>query len=187
MHPIRSGSCTLNVTQREDSSKILRRCRLTEDEAIGIFQCKGGPSSATKTARAYAVSEKTVRDIWTGRTWAKETSRLDASRTIKVTQMGRPKGRRDSHPRKSRRESDSIRKESAKHHLGLSERIGKDGCFADEEDHPISRCQTDRVGSLDIQLLAWERHHSKAPPFHDPFHREFSILLSFSSQDRHTK
>ncbi len=48
------------------------------------------------------VSEKTVRDIWTGRTWSRETWHLDTSRNLQLKQLGRPKGCRDSQPRKQR-------------------------------------------------------------------------------------
>ena len=165
---------------------MLRRCRLTEDEAIGIFQCKDGPSNATKTARAFCVSEKTVRDIWTGRTWAKETSHLDASRTIKATQMGRPKGRRDSHPRKSRRVNNSHTLQAlsgqvtAKHYPGW-----KGDSVAKAKDHQIPRtAKPDGRRSLDTLLLIWEQHPIESPVFHDPFHQDLAVLLSYLNQSR---
>ena len=182
MHSVRSDSNSLDLSRHESSRGNPRHCRLTEDEAIGIFQCKGEKSNASRTARAYSVSEKTVRDIWTGRTWAKKTSCIDASRSLKVAQMGRPKGRRDTQPRKSRRESDSCRKESAKHHLGLAGRNENDDFSVNKNDHRISSFQSNRVGSLDLQLLAWERHHSKAPAFYDPFHQDLnSFAITFAS------
>ena len=173
---------------------MLRRCRLTEDEAIGIFQCKGGPSNATKTARAFCVSEKTVRDIWTGRTWAKETSHLDASRAIKVTQMGRPKGRRDSHPRKSRRVNISstgyavsalVTARVAMHHPGSDGLRGKGDCVCMAKDHEIPRtAKPDGRGSLDAQLLTWEQQPIESPAFHDPFRQDLAVLLSYLNQSR---
>ena len=78
------------------------RARLTEAQVIAIFQAKASASSATKVAVVYGVSEKAVRDIWTGRTWSRETWHLDMSRPLQVRLTGRPKGRKDSKPRKSR-------------------------------------------------------------------------------------
>ena len=78
------------------------RARLTEEEVIQIFNAKvDSPPSAT-LATIYHVSEKTVRDIWKGRTWSRETSHLDPSRTLQHKQPGRPKGSLDSQPRKKR-------------------------------------------------------------------------------------
>ena len=47
----------------------------------------------------YGVSEKAIRDVWTARTWAKETWHLEPLRALALKQTGRPKGRRDSKPR----------------------------------------------------------------------------------------
>jgi hypothetical protein len=78
------------------------RARLTEDQAIQIFKSKLDAPSASKLATIYHVCEKTVRDIWTGRTWSRETCHLDPSRTLEIKQTGRPKGCKDSQPRKKR-------------------------------------------------------------------------------------
>ena len=77
------------------------RARLTEPEAIAIFKLKGTSISATSLGRAYTVSEKAVRDIWKGRTWAKETWHLDMNRPLHIKKIGRPAGRKDSKPRAS--------------------------------------------------------------------------------------
>ena len=55
---------------------------------------------AAHVSKIYGVSEKAVRDIWTGRTWSKETWHLDASRSRPLKKMGRPVGRQDTKPRK---------------------------------------------------------------------------------------
>jgi hypothetical protein len=78
------------------------RAILSEDEAIQIFKAKALLPSAPELARAFQVTEKTVRDIWTGRTWSCETWHLDPSRPHKIKQPGRPKGRKDSQPRRRR-------------------------------------------------------------------------------------
>ena len=79
-----------------------RRAKLTESDVISIFQAKATRIQATMVGRSYGVSEKAIRDIWSGRTWAKETWHLSPSRTLIVKQTGRPKGSRDSRPRKKR-------------------------------------------------------------------------------------
>ena len=58
--------------------------------------------TATKLSVMYGVSEKAVRDIWTGRTWAKETWHLDMTRTLSNKRTGRPKGSKDTIPRHRR-------------------------------------------------------------------------------------
>jgi hypothetical protein len=74
-------------------------------DVLNIFQIKSKIPSATKVARFYGVSEKTIRDIWTGRTWAAQTWHLDKSRVLKIKPTGRPIGRRDTKPRKPRQSS----------------------------------------------------------------------------------
>ena len=54
---------------------------------------------AAKVAIEFGVSDKTVRDIWKGRTWTKETLHLDTARVVVQKNIGRPKGTRDSKPR----------------------------------------------------------------------------------------
>ena len=78
------------------------RAKLSQSDVISIFQAKATRIQATVIARSYGVSEKAVRDIWSGRTWAKETWHLNPSRTLIVKQTGRPKGSRDSRPRQKR-------------------------------------------------------------------------------------
>jgi hypothetical protein len=78
------------------------RAVLIESQVVAIFQIKATNSSATSVARAYGVSEKAVRDIWTARTWAAETWHLDTSRVLKMKKAGRPMGRRDSKPRRTK-------------------------------------------------------------------------------------
>ena len=82
---------------------ILRtRAKLTEYDALNIYHCKGRIISAAAISKLYGVSEKAVRDIWTGRTWSKETWHLDESRPFSAKKMGRPFGCKDAQPRKSR-------------------------------------------------------------------------------------
>ena len=78
------------------------RAKLTEADALDIFRCKAQSMSAASVSKKYGVSEKAVRDIWTGRTWSKETWHLDTSRSLPLKKMGRPIGRKDAKPRKPR-------------------------------------------------------------------------------------
>ena len=83
------------------------RAILNREQAIEIFQLRpsentvGTGRSSLAVARTYKVSEKTVRDIWRGRTWHHETLHLDPSRPARAdTPPGRPLGRKDSAPRR---------------------------------------------------------------------------------------
>ncbi len=78
------------------------RARLSEAQVIKIFRARAFASKATNVASVYKVSEKTVRDIWKGRTWSKETQHLDMSRPLQIKTVGRPKGCKDRQPRKKR-------------------------------------------------------------------------------------
>jgi hypothetical protein len=71
-------------------------------QAVTIFQAKTSAVTADEVATVYGVSEKAIRDIWNGRTWSRETWHLDTSRPLHLKLTGRPKGCRDSKPRKRR-------------------------------------------------------------------------------------
>ena len=79
-----------------------QRARLSATDVIRIFQEKKSDAPATKVGLAFGISEKTVRDIWKGRTWAKETWHLEPTRQLVLQQLGRPKGSKDSMPRRKR-------------------------------------------------------------------------------------
>ena len=90
------------LPKRRNSTTVRPRAVLSKSEVIDIFNARLTLKSATTVARFYGVSEKAIRDIWTGRTWAAETWHLDMSRPLKVKLSGRPLGSRDSRPRKQR-------------------------------------------------------------------------------------
>ena len=50
--------------------------RLTQSQVQRIYLAKKPGIRATKIAGSFGVNEKTVRDIWSGRTWSKETLHL---------------------------------------------------------------------------------------------------------------
>ena len=85
-----------------------RRAVLTREQARAIFVSKPSPSSSErchvgKLSKAYGVSPKTVRDIWAGRTWYRETYLLDQTKPASTERLyrkrGRPMGAKDVKPR----------------------------------------------------------------------------------------
>ena len=69
---------------------------------IGMDVCRFRPN-ASAVAREFGVSEKTVRDIWTARTWGNETLPWDPDRKPRVSRpTGRPLGSQDRAPRRKR-------------------------------------------------------------------------------------
>jgi hypothetical protein len=103
---------------------------LTKDQAMDIFRLsltlaphKERPT-ATSVARAFHVSEKTVRDIWSARTWHDETLPLDVNRIPReAKKTGRPPGRCDSKPRKPRTLKSSTSPQSTKHAEPIADSI----------------------------------------------------------------
>ena len=96
------------------------RAILNKEKVIEIFQMSlttssdAAKPSAALVSRAYGVSEKTIRDIWTGRTWHEETQPLDKTRQPRVRgKAGRPLGRKDSAPRRRRTSNASPRSYTA--------------------------------------------------------------------------
>jgi hypothetical protein len=84
-----------------------RRAILTKQQAREIFGYKNGQGSesshATSTflSKKFNISSKAIRDIWTGRSWLDATFdmwNIDDRPPRKV--VGRPKGRKDTKPRK---------------------------------------------------------------------------------------
>ena len=93
------------------------RAVLAKDQAIDIFRLSISNDTqkikptAISVAKKYRVSEKTVRDIWTGRTWQEETLVFDLTRSPReAKKTGRPLGRKDSGPRKMKATIGNIRK-----------------------------------------------------------------------------
>jgi hypothetical protein len=101
-----------NVSNNDDitlcPSGYNRRRILTGEQAQVIFGLKPDVNSqyrktAETLSRIYGVSAKTVRDIWLGRTWYRETYHLDKDKAPLTNRLmkkaGRPKGAKDSRPR----------------------------------------------------------------------------------------
>jgi hypothetical protein len=75
------------------------RSILTKSDAVCIFKKKNSISTASQLAILYGVSEKAIRDIWTGRTWSRETLHFDSTNEIKAKTLGRSRGIQDAKPR----------------------------------------------------------------------------------------
>jgi hypothetical protein len=91
------------------ASPTKRRAVLTPQLAREIFRlryAKLAPNShaaSTALASKYQVSSKTIRDIWSGRCWLEATSDLwDDTDRPQAKVKGRPKGRKDSKPRRAK-------------------------------------------------------------------------------------
>ena len=96
------------------------RAVLTKAQVLQIFDLKkerapfadkGGRSTAD-IAKLYGVTEKAIRDIWTARTWFRETLPLEPSRPeidgrLK-RQPGRPKGSKDRTRRRKKEASAKV-------------------------------------------------------------------------------
>mmetsp|Transcript_4242 Transcript_4242/g.12108 ORF Transcript_4242/g.12108 Transcript_4242/m.12108 type:complete len:175 (+) Transcript_4242:138-662(+) len=92
----------------EKAIQSLQRCKtkavLTQTDVLAIFMIKVDALPARRptpgqVASRFGVTEKTIRDIWAGRTWRQETKHLDVSRVNvreEVRRPGRPKGNRES-------------------------------------------------------------------------------------------
>ena len=120
---------------------VRHRCKpralLTEDQVLEIFKLKWTSKSASHLGALHEVSEKTVRDIWMGRTWSLETHHLDTSRRIVIKNPGRPKGSKDSKPRKQKGQSVKI-------HLRQSHQS-----FGSNNPHSLPRSTTPCQLSID--------------------------------------
>jgi hypothetical protein len=76
------------------------RARLSEAQVRTIFQAKATGATSTKIATDFGMSETAVRDIWSGRTWSRETWHLDPSRPFQLKLSLRTKGCKTRNPKK---------------------------------------------------------------------------------------
>ena len=175
------------------------RARLAVLDAVKIFKLRGSEIQATSVANIYGVSEKAIRDIWTARTWARETWHLEPSRDMVLKQAGRPKGSADSKPRRTkarvdhRRTQTIINRPSNEEHVDHSHQLSDNAYFAPVDSFVIADAaqsqlpyvvQPGRAGdagydvkapatpSLDEQLGAWDLG-ACSPESWDPFERDW--------------
>ena len=98
----------MQIKLRSSIQACKTRTVLTLEQAAEIFKIhlrnqsfKTESRSSTQVAFTFGVCEKTVRDIWTGRTWFHELIHLDPTRAALAEQRMRPPGR----PRFDRRDA----------------------------------------------------------------------------------
>ena len=175
------------------------RARLAVLDAVKIFNLRGSDIQATTVANMYGVSEKAIRDIWTARTWARETWHLEPSRDMVLKQAGRPKGRTDSKPRRTkarvnhRRTQNIVNRPSKEQPIGHSHQRFENAYLSSADSFSIGDAarsqlpyslQPGRAGdarydgkgpappSLDEQLGAWDVGEC-SPESWDPFERDW--------------
>jgi hypothetical protein len=184
--------------QVAENHRVLKpHARLTEEEVLEIFRIRAAAPSAVKIAACYGISEKAVRDIWTARTWSRETSHLDPTRNVEPKQIGRPKGRTDSKPRKRRVDAKWTAPRVDSRSLGGALEIGKfqgdrvaeqelDNSFckkinpsnikvvlpASDDSRPAFVCSS-RGASVDDQLYEWDEKFWTSSTNHDPFYNDW--------------
>lgn len=156
-------------------SRSKPRARLTEAQVVEIFQAKQNQKGAATVARLYGINEKTVRDVWSGRTWSKETWHLDILRPVSFKQIGRPRGSRDTKQRKSRalvhqpergesafnEHSQGAMQDSLRKHADCSpDETALQTCGKGKQTQAgvFQKCQGgNRYISIDDQLYEWDR------------------------------
>jgi hypothetical protein len=141
------------------NSALRTRAKLSESQAIAIFQIKkSSPSTpAAEAANRFRISEKTVRDIWSGRTWTQETWHLDTSRILCHKHIGRPKGCKDSKPRAKKNKE-------------------KVPCIDSESNmHAERESDLERNASVDQQLYGWDQAFWIEDESADPFHADWGL------------
>ena len=168
--------------------------KLSPAEVLCIFKKKGASSTASAVSRFYGVSEKTIRDIWNGRTWAKETWHLDTSRILCIKLAGRPKGRKDSRPRKKRSDqhqatsvsdpdsqtsfSCTLPLASSKSYTGLSRKICNPvASNSHNPPHKSSNIGERGHHTLDDQLFYWTLAAVDDPRKADPFLEDWASFI----------
>ena len=170
------------------------RARLTVNDVLNIFRCKQSSMQATTVANMYGMSEKAIRDIWTARTWARETWHLEPSRTLVLKQAGRPRGSTDSRPRQKKQlmHKKRLSKEMSKRQAQAGDQPFADECRpantsaaniyffqAPKIDQQCDSGDTEGscLQSLDEQLDGWDSGVC-APDNSDPFEDDWARAQS---------
>jgi hypothetical protein len=164
--------------------KTRERSRLSEAQVVEIFLSKATKLSATKICVGFGVSEKAVRDIWTGRTWVNETMHLVRMlptfeiRAIDPQIDGadqRPRDRMASIELQSASKASMIGIRSESDHRPASVGTAEDAC----QDNTVSflswrppgydNVVSFNVRSVDDQLYDWQGTFMCSAPFLQDF------------------
>jgi hypothetical protein len=189
------------------------RAILTEQQAIQIFEIRNQAPLSSPTvmiplprascvARKYGVSERTVRDIWTGRTWCRATfspgTRQQASSDKKP---GRPKGSRDSKPRKKKstiqchyvgKGRTSPRADTLRFNNITHTKDSQPQQKSISAQQPIAQTVNTSVPtnlsivnseSVDAQLYSWTQHCGSFSGITDPFHADWEFWPKDAAQE----
>jgi hypothetical protein len=138
------------------------RARLTEEAVLQIFACRHDKRSPTVLSNFYGVNEKTVRDIWSGRTWSKETQHLGPAREVSSKQIGWSSGQDKNveslGPTNDQARYGAITTTTSKTRFWMASPNGSMSrsmaSKVQDEDQPVAS----HAISIDEQLYEWERH-----------------------------
>jgi hypothetical protein len=137
------------------------RARLTDEAVLQIFACRHDKRSPTVLSNLYGVNEKTVRDIWSGRTWSKETQHLGPARAVSSKKIGWSSGQDKNveslGPTNDQARYGAITTTSKTRFWMASPNGSMSRSMASkvqDEDQPVAS----RAISIDEQLYEWERH-----------------------------
>lgn len=144
------------------------RAKLSEAQAINIFNLKkNSPTiSAARIATIYGVGEKTIRDIWTGRTWSRETRHLSAARPRLQRTAGLLKGSNSSSIPRAINGSNSF---SIPRSINRLQNLSIQDSLASLAD-----C----AKTVDQQLYEWDKVFWIDNEGADPFHNDWSLWQS---------
>ena len=183
------------------SSTPKPRAILSEVQAIEIFQIRLAATatpfahprpSPVQIASYYGVSEKTVRDIWKGRTWARETYHLDPARQLVMRNRGgRPRGSKDSKKRITSSRLSMGQLGVMRPSFDQSSFLQTEITFIDDNSlisprQPINYGHTrqdqivETIASVDHQLHEWAEWSSAPPGLEDPFRHDWAEWLAVS-------
>ena len=166
-------------------SHLARRAVLSTQQARDIFMSKPPPSTskrchASQLSKAYGVSPKTIRDVWVGRTWYRETYLLDQTKPASSERLerkrGRPKGAKDVKPRSKKNAGDKNQPSSLKTgNAAAPPVLTTVAGLRSHTKYAVLR----RIDFRNSTAIDWADYLSKNlcrfSPFIDPFHGDWAF------------
>jgi hypothetical protein len=170
------------------------RAILNKEQAIEIFQIKLDADTrkspcppSVRVAVLFGISEKTVRDIWKGRSWARETYHFDQARQVPIKE-GRAKPARmsvDSRPTSAPLHINQVPKSQTKRqNFKLCSFLATSitpinalsiVCSDQHQQYRTTSLQYDGVfDSVDRQLHEWTKGTSTPLKLIDPFQLDWA-------------